>query len=135
MTTANDPIKSIQSRIDELEQTISERGEHIKARTTQLKEEIQEELSPAELIRKHPLEAAGVSLVTGIVLGRAIRGIVSPSHKSPAVSSSAADKQHSTFRATIGVIGVELLNTAKDLGIAWIRNYIEEKKKKPEGKQ
>jgi hypothetical protein len=135
MTNANDPIKSIQSRIDELEQTISERGEHIKARTTQLKEEIQEELSPAELIRKHPLEAAGVSLVTGIVLGRVIRGIVSPSQKSPVVSSSAADKQHSTLRATIGVIGVELLNTAKDLGIAWVKNYIEEKKKKPEGKQ
>ena len=135
MTNANDPIKSIQSRIDELEQTISERGEHIRTRTMQLKEEIQEELSPAELIRKHPLEAAGASFVTGILLGRAIKGIVSPSQKSDTVKSPAVEKKQSTLGATIGIIGVELLNTAKDLGIAWIKNYIEEKKKKPEGKQ
>ncbi|HWR02073.1 MAG TPA: hypothetical protein VN371_09440 [Chlorobaculum sp.] len=131
MTTANDPIKSIQSRIDELEQTISERGEHIKARAMELKDELQEELSPAELIRKHPVQAAGASFVTGLFLGRVIKGIVSPSHKSPAVSAVPAGKQNSTLAATVGIIGVELLHTAKDLGIAWIKSYIEEKKKKP----
>ena len=131
MTTANDPIKSIQSRIDELEQTISEKGEHIKARTMKLKDELQDELSPAELIRKHPVQAAGASFVTGVVLGRVIKGIVSPSHKSQAVSALPAGKQNSTIAATVGIIGVELLHTAKDLGIAWIKSYIEEKKKKP----
>jgi hypothetical protein len=135
MTTENDPIRSIQSRIDELEQTISERGEQIKARTMQLKEELQEELSPAELIRKHPLEAAGASLVTGILAGRVIRSIISPSKKAAGVSSVSMEKQPSTLSSTVGIIGVELLHTAKDLAIAWIRNYIEEKKKKPELKQ
>jgi hypothetical protein len=135
MTTANDPIKSIQSRIDELEQTISERGEHIKTQAMRLKDDLQDELSPAELIRKHPLEAAGASFVTGVLLGRVIKGIVSPSQKSPAVKSLPEEKQHTTLSATVGVIGVELLHTAKDLGIAWIKNYIEEKKKKPESKQ
>ncbi|NTW51884.1 MAG: hypothetical protein HGB22_04785 [Chlorobiaceae bacterium] len=131
MTTANDPIKSIQSRIDELEQTISEKGEQIKSRTKQLKEELQDELSPAELIRKHPLEAAGASFVGGVILGRVIKAVVSPSHKSHAVKPLPAERSNSTLSATIGIIGVELLHTAKDLGIAWIKSYIEEKKKKP----
>ncbi|NTU57502.1 MAG: hypothetical protein HGB00_01065 [Chlorobiaceae bacterium] len=135
MTTANDPIKSIQSRIDELEQSIAERGEHIKARTLQLKEELQDELSPVELIRKHPVEAAGASFVTGVLLGRAIKSIVSPTPHRPSVQSDPADKQRSTLSATIGIIGIELLHTAKDLGIAWLKNYIEEKKNKPSGAQ
>jgi hypothetical protein len=136
MTTANDPIKSIQSRIDELEQTISDRGEQIKARTRQLKEDLQEELSPVEMLRRHPLEATGVSFVTGIVAGRVIRSLFSPKRQPTAVETTQARPQ--TFQANqpspiavaAGAIGAELLHTAKDLAITWLKSQVESKKRK-----
>jgi hypothetical protein len=132
MTTANDHIKSIQSRIDELEQTVSERGDKIKARTRQLKDELQEELSPGELIRKHPLEAAGVSFVTGLIAGRAVRSMFGHGHKkTPAIQIAPAEKPTTTINSTLSIIGIELLHAAKELAVTWLRSRIDEKKKKP----
>jgi len=134
MTTANDPIKNIQSRIDELEQTISDKGKQIRERTRQLKEDMEEELSPMELIRKHPLEATGISFVTGIIAGRMIRSILSPRSNpvktAVVIPHNATVKQPSAVSSAIGAIGIELLHTAKDLGISWIRNHFEVKKNK-----
>jgi uncharacterized protein (DUF3084 family) len=137
MITANDPIRNIQSRIDELEKTISEKGEQIRARTRQLKEDMEEELSPMELIRKHPLEATGISFVTGIVAGRMIRTIVAPARNpvtvqpQPQAAPQAAQvKQTSPIAVAAGAIGAELLHTAKDLTIAWIKTRVSEKKDK-----
>jgi hypothetical protein len=137
MTNANDPIKSIQSRIDELEETISERSEQIRGRTMQLKEDLQEELSPMELIKKHPVEAAGVSLVTGIVAGRVIRSLVSPKRQptaktipaTPPPPQEAQAKQTSPIAVAAGAIGAELLHAAKDLAITWLKSRVEMKKK------
>lgn len=141
MTTANDPIKSIQSRIDELEQTITERGEDIRARARQLKNDLEEELSPMELVRKHPVESAGLSLVTGILAGRIVKSLVTPKRRrivetrpgiepQPAITGSPKEKQNSQLRVALGAIGIELLHTAKDLSVTWLKNRQEEKKGK-----
>ncbi|HHE07833.1 MAG TPA: hypothetical protein ENL01_02860 [Chlorobaculum parvum] len=141
MTTANDPLKNIQSRIDELEQTISDRGEQIKARTRQLKDDLQEELSPVELLKKHPAESAGVSFVTGLVAGRVIRGLIStktprtakkkamPSE--PAFGEETIAIKPSALKAAISAIGIELLNTGKDLAITWAKNQFDSRTRKP----
>jgi len=131
MTTAHDPIKNIQSRIDELEQTISERGEQIKERTRQLKEDLQEELSPMEIVKRHPVEATGVSFVTGIVAGRVIRSLFSSKHR-PAVNQAQAapqEKQPSPVGVAAGAIGIELLHTFRDLAVTWLKSQVESKKK------
>ncbi|RXK84319.1 hypothetical protein EST62_09705 [Chlorobaculum sp. 24CR] len=138
MTTANDPIKNIQSRIDELEETISERGDQIRERTRQLKEDLQEELSPVEMLKRHPVEAAGVSFVTGIVAGRIIRslffrktGDCAPASQPQvhAAPHTTQVKQPSPAGVAAGAIGVELLHTFRDLGITWLKSRVEEKKK------
>ena len=137
MSNVNDPIKNIQSRIDELEETISDRGEQIRERTRQLKEDLQEELSPMELVRKHPVEAAGASFVTGIVAGRIVRSFFS-SKRQPAAKAipvtppspqAPQAKQASPIAVAAGAIGAELLHAAKDLAITWLKSRVAEKKK------
>jgi len=135
MTTENDPIKSIQSRIDELEHTISERGEKIKERTLQLKEDLQDELSPMELIKKNPVEATGISFVSGIVAGRVIRSLFStkrqPAAKtSPATPQNSQASQPSPVAVAAGAIGVEMLHVVKDLAVTWLKSRVQEKKSK-----
>lgn len=136
MTTVHDPIKNIQSRIDELEQTISDRGEQIKARTRQLKEDLQEELSPVEMLRRHPLEATGVSFVTGLVAGRVIRSLFSPKRQSASVETTQTrpetyqPRQPSPIAVAAGAVGAELLHVAKDLAVTWLKSQVESKKRK-----
>ncbi|NTU68120.1 MAG: hypothetical protein HGB02_04480 [Chlorobiaceae bacterium] len=130
MTTAHENLKSIQSRIDELEQTISERGEQIRTRARHLKDEIQEELAPEELVRKHPFKTTGAALLAGLVIGSSTRSIFSPPRRVAVTESLPAVHQGRTaIGAAIGAIGAEVLHAGKDLAISWIRNYIEEKKK------
>ncbi|NTW47090.1 MAG: hypothetical protein HGB16_03015 [Chlorobaculum sp.] len=137
MSNAHDPIKNIQSRIDELEQTIADRGEQIKERTRQLKEDLQEELSPVEMLRRHPLEATGVSFVTGIVAGRVIRSLVSPKRQ-PATVAPQIQPAPQTYQAkpaspiavAVSAIGAELLHAAKDMAVAWLKSQVESKKRK-----
>ncbi|NTU54226.1 MAG: hypothetical protein HGA97_11150 [Chlorobiaceae bacterium] len=133
MTTANEQIRNIQSRIDELEQTISDRSDQIKSRTNQLKEDLREELSPLEIIRKHPLESVGITFITGIVAGRGFKSVLGPKRRCTAKSKTAVtefhhEKQPSPVGVAIGAIGVELLHTARDLAITWIKNRVVEKK-------
>jgi ElaB/YqjD/DUF883 family membrane-anchored ribosome-binding protein len=139
MTTANDHLKSIQARIDELEHTISERGEQIRNRTSQIKEELKDELSPEELIRKHPFEAVGGALFTGLVVGKAIRSLFGGRSRKrlPEPSVRTEEVHHSgkqlpvAVKAALATVGAEALHAGQDLAVSWLRNYIEEKKKKP----
>ena len=137
MSNAHDPIKNIQSRIDELEQTIADRGEQIKERTRQLKEDLQEELSPVEMLRRHPLEATGASFVTGIVAGRVIRSLVSPKRQpatiapqTPPAPQATQPRPASPIAVAAGAIGAELLHAAKDMAVAWLKSQVESKKRK-----
>jgi hypothetical protein len=133
MITANEHIKSIQSRIDELEQTISERGEQIKSRAVNLKAELQEELAPEELIRRHPFKSTGSALLVGLLVGRAFKSVVAPARRSAPVSESqpAKHREPSAMKVALATIGAEALYAGKDLAISWMKSYIEEKKKKP----
>jgi hypothetical protein len=143
MTTANEHLRSIQSRIDELERTISERGAQIRNRTARLKEDLQEELEPAELIRKHPLQAAAGGVIAGILLGKAIRSIFGrPSSRPFAIAPTAQDGsnaivvQHreailpSAVKSVLASVGAEALHAGQDLAISWIKEFIAKKKGK-----
>ncbi|NTV02235.1 MAG: hypothetical protein HGB04_05545 [Chlorobiaceae bacterium] len=131
MTTANEHLKSIQSRIDELEQTISERGEQIRTRAQHLKKEIQEELAPEELVRKHPFKTTGVALLTGLLIGRIAKSVIAPSPRPAAAAESlpVVRQESSALKTALAAVGAEALHAGKDLAITWLRNYIEEKKK------
>jgi hypothetical protein len=133
MTTANEHLKSIQSRIDELEQTISERGEQIKSRAVHLKDELREELAPEEVIRRHPFKSTGGAILAGLLIGRAVRSVVAPAHRSAPVSEyqPVAHHEPSAMKVALATIGAEALHAGKDLAITWMKNYIEEKKKRP----
>jgi ElaB/YqjD/DUF883 family membrane-anchored ribosome-binding protein len=138
MTTANEHISSIQTRIDELEQTISERGEQIRNRAVHLKEDLQEELAPAELIRKHPFQTTGSALVAGLVLGRVLKSMFRSGRTAaapePAPVASSQERRPSAVKAALATVGAEALHAGEDLAVTWLKNYISEKKKKPETK-
>lgn len=72
-------FKSIDARIEELEKSIRDREAELKNRAGRLTEDIRSELAPEELVRKYPLQTAGLSLLTGFLGGKIIRSIVSPS--------------------------------------------------------
>jgi hypothetical protein len=136
MTTANEHISSIQTRIDELEQTISERGEQIRNRAVHLKEDLQEELAPAELIRKHPFKTTGSALVAGLIFGRALKSLFRSGRPAaapePAPVASSQERRPSAVKAALATVGAEALHAGEDLAVTWLKNYISEKKKKPQ---
>jgi hypothetical protein len=127
MTTKNDPLPSIQARIEELQNTITEKEEKIKNRTRQLKDELETELSPVEFVRRHPFNAAGITFVAGVLLARALKGGRNTSGPvridTPAVSDSCSSQNKSALAS----IGFEVLRTAKDLGFTYLQRYIDKK--------
>jgi hypothetical protein len=131
MTTGNEHLKSIQSRIEELEQTISEKTEQIKTRTQHLKEDIQTELTPVEMVRKHPLEVTGATFVAGFLLARFVGGLFGSKPKRVVEHTTYVDAKPSAVKTALGSIGIELLHSGKDLGLTYLRHYLDDKMKKP----
>lgn len=129
MTTKNDPLHSIQARIEELQNTITEKEEQIKKRTHRLKDDLEAELSPVKIVRKHPLQAVGVSFCVGLLFTRALagrgRGSSTPLQPEPFASSeySRPQQNHSALYA----IGLDVLHSAKDLGFSYLQRYIDKK--------
>ena len=102
-----------------------------------MKEDLQEELSPVEMLRRHPLEATGASFVTGIVAGRVIRSLVSPKRQpatiapqTPPAPQATQPRPASPIAVAAGAIGAELLHAAKDMAVAWLKSQVESKKRK-----
>ena len=138
MTTGNDHLQSIQSRIDELEHTISVRGEHIRTRTRQLKDDLKDEFAPAELIRKHPLETAAATFVAGVTLGRILKRMVThskvpPSVQVPQTEAVESTTYHAASRSVLGSIGIEMLHAGTDLAMTWLKHYLDEKSRNKRG--
>lgn len=137
MTQRNEPLQSIQSRIEELQDTIARKEQAIRQRSRQLHHDIETELSPAELVRKHPLPAAGLSLLAGLLAGRAIKRTASSPTPSPRQASPAAEQagsmppraQSSRAGSAAREIGLELLNAGKDLAINYLQGYIDSRLK------
>jgi hypothetical protein len=134
MTSGNDPLKNIQSRIEELEQTISQRSAHIKNSTKRLKEDIQTELSPVTVAKKHPLEATGATFVAGFLLARILKNIFRPRPRPLVQHSTVVDVKPSVMKVAAGGLALELLHAGKELGVTWLKQYIEERLRKSRAK-
>ena len=126
--TTNEHLDGIQARIEDLQNTIAEKEEQIRQRARHLKEDLQAELSPLEVIKKHPLEAAGTVLAVGFLLGRAIKPSAKPSSIEATDILSAPPVHHpSPAKIAMGTIGVDILRSAKDLGFTYLQRYLDRK--------
>lgn len=129
MTTTNEPLTGIQARIEELQNTIAEKETQIKARGHQLKEEIGAELSPVELVRKHPFPATALLFVAGLQLGKTLRSGMTSSASAPAAVTISPSVEHalSPRKGALSTFGLEVLRSAKDLGFTYLQRYIDKK--------
>lgn len=127
MTPTNEPLAGTQARINELQNTIAEKEAQIKARGRKLKEEIETELSPMELVKKHPFPATAVVFAAGLLLGKGIRCNKSTSQPTSQEACDPAEHSPSRRESTLSVIGLEVLRTAKELGFASLQRYIDKK--------
>lgn len=126
--TTNEHLDGIQARIEDLQNTIAEKEEQIRQRARHLKEDLQAELSPVEVIKKHPLEAAGAVLAVGFLFGRALKPSRKPSRITTADMPSVPPVYHpSTVKNAMGTIGVDILRSAKDLGFTYLQRYLDRK--------
>ena len=125
MTTKNEPLNSIQARIEELRNTITEKEDQLKSRALHLSDSIKAELAPVEFVKKYPFQAAGITFMTGLVLTRALRGSKrTPSNEQP--DSYPVQPQRNSALYTIGI---DVLRSAKDLGFSYLQKYIDSKLK------
>ncbi len=127
MTTKNEPLVGIQARIEELQNTIAEKEEQIKARTRTLKEEIETELSPVEVVRNHPVATTATLFVAGLLLGKGLRSSMSPSMPKTQPASPSVACSPSQQKSVLSTIGLEALRSAKDLGFTYLKRYIDQK--------
>ena len=124
MTTQNEPLASIQARIEELHHTITEKEEQIKMRTQKLAADLKDEISPENIIRRHPTKAAGAAFVAGLLLTRALRGHRNPSIRVEHTQYAAPSQQSKT---ALSAIGFEVLRSVKDIGFTYFQRYLEKK--------
>jgi hypothetical protein len=127
MTTTNEPLVGIEARIEELQNTIAEKEAQIKARTLKLKEEIEMELSPVELVKKHPFPATGVIFIAGLLLGKTVRSLGRTSAPAEPTACASAESSPSRNKSALSAIGIEALRSAKDLGFTCLQRYIDKK--------
>ncbi|MBM3423840.1 MAG: hypothetical protein FJY09_11450 [Chlorobi bacterium] len=122
--TTNDTLDGIHARIEDLQNTIAEKEEQIRDRARQLKEDLQTELSPEEIVRKHPFETAGAVLAVGFMIGRALK----PSSRKIRTAPAAQPVHTSSpARTAMGSIGIDILRSAKDLGFTYLQRYLDRK--------
>ncbi len=123
MTTKNEPLRGIQARIEELQNTISEKEGEIKSRAQHLKDDLKAELAPVEMVKKYPLIAAGTTFLATLILTRALTGNRSyASQAKPECSPSPTQS-----RGALYSIGIDILRSAKDLGFNYLQRYIDSK--------
>jgi len=128
MTTPNEPLVGIQARIEELHNTITEKEEQIKMRTRKLAANLKEEISPENIIRKHPGKAAGAAFIAAFLLTRTLRGHRSPSIRVEHTQHSTPSQNLSTHSKTaLSTIGFEVLRSVKDIGFTYLQRYLEKK--------
>jgi hypothetical protein len=125
MTTKNDPLNSIQARIEELQNTIAEKEKQIKSRALDLSDNLKAELAPMEIVKKYPFQTAGITFVTGLLLTRALRG------RKTTLSTETPDcyPAPSQRNSALSTLGLDVLRSAKDLGFSYLQKYIDRKLK------
>ena len=125
MTPTSEPLSSIQARIEELNSTIAEKEEQIKARARHVKNEIKEEISPAHMVRRYPLQSAGVVALVGIVVGRALRGNGSSARVNTTTVRS--NTRQSTAQTLLSMVGMEVIHSLKEIGLNYLQRHLEKK--------
>ncbi len=127
MDKKTEPLKSIETRIHELENSIHEREKHLKERAGEFTKELQEELSPAELVKKYPFQTTGASLILGFLTGKVTRSILSPSPRIKVETSTEPKSEPSEFKSALASIGVDVLRSGKDLAFNYLKHYMDNK--------
>jgi len=127
MTTKNEHLSSIQARIEELQNTITEKEMEIKARTRQLRDDLEAELSPVELVRCYPFKAAAATFIAGLLLARFLKGGRRTANVKRGDSSPLQDSCSSPNNNALETIGIDILRSAKDLGFNYLQRYIDKK--------
>ncbi|ABB24570.1 hypothetical protein [Pelodictyon luteolum] len=135
MTEQNKHLESVQERIAALHETIAEREQDIRDRARKFQSELEQEISPAEIVRRHPWQAVLGALAAGLLTGRMLRSLAS----GPADGASAEPAVHAALApialpdSAMRDIRLELIRSAKDLGVNYLQRYIEGKfRKTPE---
>ncbi len=128
-----EPLKHIEARIHELEQSIHEREKQLKDRAGQFKKELQEELSPEELVKKYPLQTTGASLVFGFLAGKILRSVISPSSHTNAQPASKPKSESSELKNAVASIGIDVLRSGKDLAFSYLKHYLDNRIKPGKG--
>ncbi len=128
-----DPLKNIDARVHELEHTIHEREKQLKDRTTDFKKEFREQVSPEKLIRKYPFQSTGVSLLAGVLAGKVLRSILSPSPSKKKEPAPAKKGETAELKHAITSIGIDALRSTKDLAFTYFKHYLENKMKSGKG--
>jgi ElaB/YqjD/DUF883 family membrane-anchored ribosome-binding protein len=125
MTTKSETLSGIQARIEELQSTITEKEEQIKTRAMHLKDDLKAEFSPDEIVKKYPLQAVGMTFVTGMLIARTLKGLKSPSSTAKPEHVSSLSQNNSALYN----IGIDILRSAKDMGFKYLQRYIDSKLK------
>ncbi|MCX6178249.1 MAG: hypothetical protein NT163_02570 [Chlorobiales bacterium] len=125
MTTKSETLSGIQARIEELQSTITEKEEQIKTRAMNLKDDLKAEFSPDEIVKKYPLQAVGMTFVTGMLIARTLKGLKSPSSTAKPEHASSLSQNNSALYN----IGIDILRSAKDMGFKYLQRYIDSKLK------
>ncbi len=127
MTNKTEPLKSTEAKIEELETLIRDREEQLRKRTGHFKKELQQELSPEELIRRYPFQTTGGSLLFGFLTGKLIRALLSRQPRQHTETETSRQKESSELKSALGSIGIELLRSGKDIAISYLKHSLDKK--------
>lgn len=127
MIPTNDPLDDIQARIEKLQKSVAHREAQIKARASKLKEDIETELSPVKLVKKHPFQATALGFAAGLLLGTCVRSKSRSTASMGPVNCAPVERSPSRPESALSTIGLEALRSAKELGFAFLQRYIDKK--------
>jgi len=135
MTTKNDLMQTVQNRMEELENTIAEKEEQIRQRGHQLQHDIEASIPPKEIVIKHPLQSTALLFLTGILTGKTIRSLARKPSVRPTAQKAASILPQKATDSDFRDIRMELLRSAKDLGVSYLQHYIDGKFRKSPNNQ
>ena len=133
MEKNTEPLKNVETRIEELESNIHEREAQLKNRAGEFKKELQKELSPEEVVKKYPLQSTGISLLCGVLAGIVVRAVVSQPSEKNIQQAMHLKSEPSELKSAIGSIGIDALRSGKDLAFNYLKYYLDNKIQQKKG--
>ncbi|QEQ56504.1 hypothetical protein [Chlorobium phaeovibrioides] len=111
----------------ELQSTIAEKEEQIRQRGHQLQHDIEAGISPKEMVKKHPLQSTAIFFVTGLLTGKVLRHLTRRPTTPTATKKTELSQPQAATDSSFSDIRMELLRSAKDLGVSYLQHYIDGK--------